>query len=59
MKYDRRLQKHWEGKSVPFPLDQHDRLLLLFRSLLPQLKAILINVLSVSAAYGVLVFSFQ
>jgi len=26
MKYDRRLQKHWEGKRVQFPLDQHDRL---------------------------------
>jgi len=47
MKYDRRLQKHWEGKRVPFP------------SLLLPLKAILMNVLSVSAAYGVLVFIFQ
>jgi RND superfamily putative drug exporter len=34
-------------------------LLLLFRSLLLPLKAILMNVLSVSAAYGVLVFVFQ
>jgi len=34
-------------------------LLLLFRSLLLPLKALLMNVLSVSAAYGVLVFVFQ
>jgi putative drug exporter of the RND superfamily len=34
-------------------------LLLLFRSLLLPLKALLMNVLSVSAAYGVLVFIFQ
>ena len=34
-------------------------LLLLFRSLLLPLKAILMNVLSVGAAYGVLVFVFQ
>ena len=34
-------------------------LLLMFRSLLLPLKAILMNVLSVSAAYGVLVFVFQ
>jgi RND superfamily putative drug exporter len=34
-------------------------LLLLFRSLLLPLKAILMNVLSLSAAYGVLVFIFQ
>jgi RND superfamily putative drug exporter len=34
-------------------------LLLMFRSLLLPLKAILMNVLSVSAAYGVLVFIFQ
>ncbi|HEY6542839.1 MAG TPA: MMPL family transporter, partial [Ktedonobacteraceae bacterium] len=34
-------------------------LLLLFRSLLLPLKAILMNVLSISAAYGVLVFAFQ
>jgi putative drug exporter of the RND superfamily len=47
MKYERRLQKHWEGKRVPFP------------SLLLPLKALLMNVLSVSAAYGVLVFIFQ
>ena len=34
-------------------------LLLMFRSLLLPLKAILMNVLSISAAYGVLVFVFQ
>ncbi len=34
-------------------------LLLMFRSLLLPLKAILMNVLSVGAAYGVLVFAFQ
>jgi RND superfamily putative drug exporter len=34
-------------------------LLIMFRSLLLPLKAILMNVLSVSAAYGVLVFVFQ
>ncbi len=34
-------------------------LLLMFRSLLLPLKAVLMNVLSVSAAYGVLVFVFQ
>ena len=34
-------------------------LLLMFRSLLLPLKAILMNVLSISAAYGVLVFAFQ
>src|SRR5262249_12349879 len=34
-------------------------LLLLFRSLLLPLKALLMNVVSISAAYGVLVFIFQ
>jgi RND superfamily putative drug exporter len=34
-------------------------LLLMFRSVLLPLKAVLVNVLSVSAAYGVLVFIFQ
>ena len=34
-------------------------LLLMFRSLLLPLKAVLMNVLSVSAAYGILVFVFQ
>jgi RND superfamily putative drug exporter len=34
-------------------------LLLMFRSLLLPLKAVIMNVLSVSAAYGVLVFIFQ
>jgi RND superfamily putative drug exporter len=34
-------------------------LLLMFRSLLLPLKAILMNVLSVAAAYGLLVFAFQ
>jgi len=57
--FDRYLYSHFPGAILVILCASFVLLLVMFRSLLLPLKAILMNVLSVGAAYGVLVFVFQ
>jgi len=57
--FDRYLYSNFPKAVIFILLATYVLLLLMFRSVLLPLKAILMNVLSVSAAYGVLVFVFQ
>jgi RND superfamily putative drug exporter len=57
--FTRYLYNHFPAAILFIVLATYVLLLMMFRSVLLPLKAILMNVLSVSAAYGVLVFVFQ
>lgn len=57
--FDRTLYNHFPWTILFIVIATYILLLLMFRSVLLPLKAILMNVLSVGAAYGVLVYVFQ
>jgi RND superfamily putative drug exporter len=57
--FDRYLYSHFPLAVLFILIATYILLLLMFRSLLLPLKAILMNVLSISVAYGVLVYVFQ
>lgn len=57
--YDRHLYGNFPRAIIFILVATYILLLVMFRSLLLPLKAVIMNVLSLSAAYGVLVFVFQ
>ncbi len=57
--FDRFLYKNFPKTIIFILVTTYILLLIMFRSVLLPLKAILMNVISVSASYGVLVFVFQ